>query len=162
MPNVTLRINRLNINDCADDDEDMRIGLRCAAIKADGSVQQVIEIFQDVHVEEEGKIGNDSRCVFFGGIQSEQIADVAEIQMLVNLQTRDSDGYDWGGYFVVGKHFKFHAPASYLHKKDVANLAPGVYDHNENQGNGVFQAIIPGTKGQKQGTYTFEYTIQVH
>jgi hypothetical protein len=93
----------------------------------------------DVYVEEEGKIGNESRCVFFAGERVDRLAGVDEVRIDVDLNTRDGDGFAWGGH--------------HNHAKSTAGLVPSTNNFNE----GKAQSSNPGS----EGTYEIAYTIAV-
>jgi hypothetical protein len=135
MPTVDVIIDELKIVDCADDDEDMRIQLR-AEVLQNGEWRPVYDRVieedgeQTTYVEEEGKIGNSSRCTFFAGDSIESVPSVDEIRIDVNLLTNDGDGFDWGG--------------SHFHLRPGRNRFVELKDVSSN----------PGTQGEYQLTYT--------
>ena len=137
---IDIIVNRLKIVDCADDDEDMDLRLSMY-VKRGGKESRVFnKELIDVYVEEEGKIGNESRCVFFGGERVNNLADVDEVRINVDLNTRDSDGFNWGGH--------------HNHTKLTAGLQQGNNDFVE----GKAQSSNPAS----EGVYELSYTIVVH
>lgn len=96
---ATLIINNLKILDCDDDDEDMFMRIIVFAEYKNGNADILFDrILADVHVEEEHKIGNDSRCTFFGGLTGESALDLKRIHIDLFLKTNEtSDGLNWGG-----------------------------------------------------------------
>jgi hypothetical protein len=132
-------IQRLKIVNCADDDEDMYIGLSIWAFINSAWHKVFAKSYPDVYVEEEGKVGNDSRCVFFGGEQVQNIANAAAIAVSPTLQTLDGDGLRWGG--------------THHHAKLTSALSQGANAFTE----GKQHSDQPGT----QGDYELRYTITV-
>ncbi|MEK6288747.1 MAG: hypothetical protein AABO57_23770 [Acidobacteriota bacterium] len=108
---LSIIINKLKIVDCADDDEDMNIRLAIYVTGTGGEARVFAKSYDDVYVEEEGKIGNDSRCTFFAGERVTNLADVTRVKIGVFLETLDGDGFDWKGH--------------HDHIKEVANLSLG-------------------------------------
>ena len=139
MANLTITINRLKIVDCDDDDEDM--DLRLSVYATSNGVES--KVFHkeaiDVYVEEEGKIGNESRCVFFGGERIANLENISDVRIDVDLNTRDGDGFNWGGH-----HF---------HKQKTSTLHPGNNDFREGKNS--------SSNPNSEGVYELFYTITV-
>lgn len=137
---VDIQIDKLKIVDCADDDEDMNIRLAIYVKNSKGQWDRKLsKSYNDVYVEEHGKIGNDSKCTFFIGERVSQTADVDEVKIDVFLHTLDGDGFNWGGH---------HA-----HTKEISALRKGLNNFHENKGN----SNNPNT----QGVYELDYSINV-
>ena len=99
--------------DCADDDEDMELDLKVQLVRPNGAIDLVHHTrVWDTYVEEEGKIGNESKCIFFVATWLKFQAYVSEVLITFQALSKDGDGYDWGG-------------RPYTHRKIVANLVDG-------------------------------------
>jgi hypothetical protein len=137
--NISVTINRLKISDCADDDEDMDLRL-AIYVRRGGQEERVFsKELIDVYVEEEGKIGNDSRCVFFAGERADGLAAVDEVRIDADLSTRDGDGFAWGGH--------------HNHVKNTSGLASG--------NNSFIEGKAQSSNAGSQGAYDLSYTITV-
>jgi hypothetical protein len=136
MPVLAITINRLKIIDCADDDEDMNIRLRVFIEHAGKEERLYSRAYEDVYVEEEGKIGNDSKCIFFPGdrINPHQ-ADRVWID--VDLETLDGDGLGWNGH--------------HIHTKNAHALSQGDNHFRERKEHSSNPA--------SEGVYELDYTI---
>jgi len=95
---LSVVIHKLKIVDCADDDEDMNISLGIRVRNASSEIPLFYKEYKDVYVEEETKIGNDSKCVFFPGERVETQANVNEVVIRVAMETLDGDGFNWNGH----------------------------------------------------------------
>jgi hypothetical protein len=139
MANLAIKINKLKIVDCADDDEDMDLCLSINIISKGVDSQVFIKELKNVYVEEESKIGNDSRCVYFGGERISNLADVSDVNICVDLKSKDGDGFKWGG-----QHF---------HHQSASTLKHGDNNFVERKNN----SSNPDTKG----VYELDYTLTV-
>ena len=136
---IDVIINKLKIVDCADDDEDMRVELAILVRYFSGGESLVGWLgIPDVHVEEQGKIGNESKCVFFSGVLIQDIQEVSDVIIHVGLYTNDGDGYNWGG-------------SAHIHTKSITGLKRGNNPFSENKRH----SSLPNT----QGEYLINYTI---
>lgn len=139
MANVVIKINKLKIVDCADDDEDMDLRLSIYITSKGVESRVFSKELIDVYVEEEGKIGNDSRCVFFAGEKISNLADVSDVKINVDLKSRDGDGFKWGG--------------QHLHKQSTSTLKDGDNEFLERKNN--------SSNPDSQGVYELYYTLTV-
>ena len=140
MPIVSIVVNRLKIVDCADDDEDMKMNLSIYVVRNGREERVFSRTIDDVYVEEQGKIGNESKCVFFTGERVERVAGVDEVQICAQLNTLDGDGFNWGG--------------DHVHRKAISSLAVGERPFIETKA----VSSSPNT----QGEYELSYTIIRH
>ncbi|XXX72114.1 hypothetical protein WMF30_31160 [Sorangium sp. So ce134] len=137
---MSIIIDRLKIIDCADDDEDMNVSISIYAHGSGGERRVFSKTYSDAYVEEEGKIGNDSKCTFFAGERVDRLADVDRVQVAAVLSTLDGDGFDWGG--------------DHVHTKDISGLRAG--------SNSFVETKEHSSNPNTQGVYELRYTIVKH
>lgn len=135
---IEVKIDKLKIIDCADDDEDMEIGLRIDIQKDKNKRTIFSKTIKEVYVEEEGKIGNDSRSTFFiGEIAGPEPADVVIITVF--LKSLDKDGFQWGG--------------DHIHTKKATALKSGNNRFTERKEH--------SSNPKTEGVYELSYTILI-
>ncbi len=164
MPRISLIVNGLKITDCADDDEDMDIGLTIHAQDAKGTKSQIFrKKVEDYYVQEEGKVNHADYCTFFGGTSVANVADVDFLLFTVELATRDGDGYAWGGTMPIG-HLRMKLPVRVKYRQDVRELPSSPHTFVLERGNAIAEESgIPGFPlgNDRQGSFTLTVTVTV-
>lgn len=167
MPRLSLIINSLKITDCADNDEDMGIGLTVSRIDRKGSRSTLLtERIPDFYVQEEGKVGHPGYCSFFGGRSAMNVDDVASLEFRTYFATHDGDGYCWGGSIKVGG-VVLPAPALVVFEQDVRSLPSNPYTFLLTRGNAKSDGPEPPWNrfplvGSAEGNFELGFTVTLH